>query len=661
MRADLSGWAALPLAALVCGSIVLLGVLAWNRSLHDEVQRRTSELRSAVERQAMQADILGQVTDAIVTTDHEARVTSWNGGAATLFGIPERQSRGQAIGTLITDRMATPRGGDLHEAIASGSDWHGDAEIVRPSGDTRFIEATVRPLMDGSGSRRGVIIMARDVDARRRAEIDAEVRARQQAVVASLGQRALAGIEFGLLLKQAVSLTSRALDVPAAGVFQLADDSSHLTRRAGVGWEVSGDGDVTMTFDPRTYPSCAIGTEGGAFTFDPRTASCPPVDALHLREGIVAGAAVLIPGRTGPYGLLVVADRRGRRFSRDDVHFLQAIGNVIGAAFERSIIDTNQMLAYSGKGRFVLRSTGLSEIVGEMTHLLRTAVAKNAEIALNLDPDLPPFDGDPAQIRQVIMNLITNASDAIGTSPGQITLVTGRMQVTREYVADAWVGSDVAEGEFVFAQVTDTGCGMDAATLSRIFDPFFTTKFTGRGLGLAAVLGIVRGHDGAIKITSTPGRGSTFRVLLPVSGAVRPVVEAPPVRPVPVAAAAVANARILVVDDEAGVRAIARESLKRAGFVVTTANDGSEALDALGVAAFDAVLLDLTMPRMNGVEALRLIKERQPELPVVLTSGYSAQEAADRVSSDSLAGFIQKPFMPAALVQAMLEAVGQRR
>jgi signal transduction histidine kinase/CheY-like chemotaxis protein len=333
----------------------------------------------------------------------------------------------------------------------------------------------------------------------------------------------------------------------------------------------------------------------------------------------------------------------------------------IQTAAQRAAELTNQMLAYSGKGRFVLQSTGLSEIVGEMTHLLRTAVAKNAEIVLSLDPALPPFDGDPAQIRQVIMNLITNASDAIGTSPGQITLVTGRMQVTHEYVADAWVGSDVPEGEFVFAQVTDTGCGMDAATRSRIFDPFFTTKFTGRGLGLAAVLGIVRGHHGAIKITSTPGRGSTFRVLLPSSRAARPVVEAPTVRPVTVSAAAAANARILVVDDEAGVRTIARESLKRAGFVVTTANDGAEALDVLDAAAFDAVLLDMTMPRMNGVEALRLIKERQPELPVVMTSGYSAQEAADRVSSDSLAGFIQKPFMPAALVQTMLEAVGQRR
>jgi CheY-like chemotaxis protein len=319
---------------------------------------------------------------------------------------------------------------------------------------------------------------------------------------------------------------------------------------------------------------------------------------------------------------------------------------------------TNQMLAYSGKGRFVLQATDLSGIVGEMTHLLRTAVSRNAEIALNLKPDLPAFDGDPAQMRQVIMNLITNASDAIGTGTGRITVSTGRTQVKRADVADAWVGNDVAEGEYVFAEVSDTGCGMDAATLGRIFDPFFTTKFTGRGLGLAAVLGIVRGHHGAIKIASAPGRGTTFRVLLPATRTPAAIQTA-----VPKSTTARADgARVLVVDDEAGVRTIARESLRRAGFEVTTASDGAEAIEMLaGGASFDAVLLDMTMPRMGGVEAFRLIKARQPELPIVLTSGYSAQEAVGRFDKERIAGFIQKPFMPAALVQTMLDAVGQRK
>ena len=847
---------ALPLAAVVCGSLALLGLAVKHRALQRTIRQRSRELSTLSARQQAQADILAQVTDAIVTTDSQMRVTSWNSGAGTLFGIPEHQALGQFVGTLITDRMASPRGGDLHGAIDSGTDWHGDAEIVRPFGDTRFVDATVRMTRDAGGGRSGAVILARDVDARRRAEIDAGIRARQHAVVASLGQRALAGIDFVLLMDQAMSLASNTLEVSATGVFQLAEDRRSLTLRAGAGWGGDVEPDLRIPADLNSYPSCALVSEASAITLDHQNPHCPQVDAFHIREGITAGAAIAIPGRTGPYGLLLAADRRGRRFSRDDVHFLQAIANVIGAAFERSVIDadlrselalhdatleaaadgilvtdaegfvrrynqrlvdmwrhppevlarpkfedwvvwcaeqcedpeirladfraalnsdepqmttvrlldgrvierhshpqrvdgtidgrvwcyrdvterlraeeerrrleaqmqhvqkleslgvlaggiahdfnnllvgmlgyaglalqeldpdhpvhdsvvqiqttaqraaelTNQMLAYSGRGRFVLQSTSLSNVVGEMTNLLRTAVARNAEIVLDLHDDLPAFDGDPAQIRQVIMNLITNASDAIGSAPGRIMVSTGRMQVTRAYVADAWVGSDVVEGEFVFAEVTDTGCGMDSATLSRIFDPFFTTKFTGRGLGLAAVLGIVRGHHGAIKISSATGRGTTFRVLLPAARAAvvipEPVPAAPP-------AASVANVRVLVVDDEAGVRAIARESLKRAGFQVTTANDGVEALDVLREdPSFDAVLLDMTMPHMSGVEALRLIKQRQPALPVVLTSGYSAQEAVGRVGSDGLAGFIQKPFMPMALVQTMLDAIGQGR
>jgi PAS domain S-box-containing protein len=320
---------------------------------------------------------------------------------------------------------------------------------------------------------------------------------------------------------------------------------------------------------------------------------------------------------------------------------------------------TNQMLAYSGKGRFVLQASDLSEIVGEMTHLLRAAVSRSAEIVLDLHPTLPAFEGDPVQIRQVIMNLITNASDAVGETGGTIVVQTGQMHASRGYLADAWIGADQPEGHYVFAEVQDTGCGMDAVTLARIFDPFFSTKFTGRGLGLAAVLGIVRGHHGAIKIASGPGTGTTFRVLLPATQ----TAVAPVALPVAVATRAASGARVLVVDDEAGVRTVARESLKRAGFEVVTANDGIEALEILDQeeGRFDAVLLDLTMPRMSGVEAFSLMKGRHPQLHVVLTSGYSAHDVSARCGSNDIAGFVQKPFMPAALVRTMLEVLTPRQ
>jgi CheY-like chemotaxis protein len=290
-----------------------------------------------------------------------------------------------------------------------------------------------------------------------------------------------------------------------------------------------------------------------------------------------------------------------------------------------------------------------------MANLLRAAVAKNAELHLDIARDLPAFEGDAGQIRQVIMNLITNAADAIGAEQGRIDVTTGRVSVTREYLRDACVGSDLPAGDFVFAEVRDSGCGMDDATMRRIFEPFFTTKFSGRGLGLAAALGIVRSHRGAIRIASAPGQGTTFRVLLPTT-AVRVATgqAAAAEHPTP------ANARVLVVDDEASVRIIAQESLKRAGFGVATAHDGASAVELVRTRRFDAVLLDLTMPGMSGVDVFLAMKGLCPDLPIVLTSGYSRQQATARFGGRDVDAFIQKPFLPSALVQTLQAAVCAR-
>ena len=298
-RADVDVWTAWPLLAIVCGTLALFGLMRRNRRLQHTMRRGMEELSTASARHAAQAEILAQVTDAIVTTDRQMRVTTWNAGAGTLFGIPEDQALGHVITSLITDRMASPRGGDWHEAIDSGTDWRGDAEIVRPFGDTRFIETTVRGVVDSHGHRTGTIVLARDVDARRRAEIDAGIRARQQAVVASLGQRALAGIDFQLLIEQATSLALSTLEVSATAVLQLADDRRTLYRRAGAGWASDGDQDLRIPVDTRNYPARALVSDSSAVTLDHRDPNCPPVDAFHVREGITAGAAIAIPGTDG--------------------------------------------------------------------------------------------------------------------------------------------------------------------------------------------------------------------------------------------------------------------------------------------------------------------------------------------------------------------------
>jgi PAS domain S-box-containing protein len=315
---------------------------------------------------------------------------------------------------------------------------------------------------------------------------------------------------------------------------------------------------------------------------------------------------------------------------------------------------TNQMLAYSGKARFVVQPTDLSTVVQEMATLLRTAISKNARLELQLVDSPPAVLADGTQLRQVVMNLITNASDAIGGRPGTIAITTGVVRATRGYLADAYLASSNEPGEYVYLEVRDDGCGMDAETRNRIFEPFFTTKFTGRGLGLAAVLGIVRGHRGAVHIESAPDRGTCFRVSFPSCAAAAVTAFAPPAQ-----LQASRRGCILVVDDEPAVRTIAREALTRAGFTVLLAENGAAAVERFRAQAhdIDAVFLDMTMPGLSGVETLCAIRSLARGVPVVLTSGYSEQEAAARCHGETIAGFIQKPFSVSALVAKMNEAL----
>jgi signal transduction histidine kinase/ActR/RegA family two-component response regulator len=321
-------------------------------------------------------------------------------------------------------------------------------------------------------------------------------------------------------------------------------------------------------------------------------------------------------------------------------------------AAQRAAELVNQMLAYSGKGRFVLRACNLTEIAGEVAGLLRTAIG-GVDVELRAVAELPAVDADPSQMRQVVMNLMTNAADAIPGGAGRIVLTTGTMDADAAYLAEAEVGRDAVPGRFVFVEVKDSGCGMDRATRSRIFDPFFTTKFAGRGLGLAAVLGIVRRHRGAIAIDTEPGQGTTFRVLFPASHA----AAAPPAAPT--TSQQSGGSRVLIVDDEPSVLRVASEMLKRAGFTVESAGGGEDAVALAGQpnAAFDVVLLDMTMPKMNGAETFKRLQVLQPGLPVVLMSGFSSEEAVSRFGLEGLSGFVQKPFTPVGLIKTITEAL----
>ena len=307
---------------------------------------------------------------------------------------------------------------------------------------------------------------------------------------------------------------------------------------------------------------------------------------------------------------------------------------------------TRQMLAYSGKGRFVVHRLDLGEVLRENSDLFRASIARTVELDLIVSERRVIIEGDPGQIQQIVMNLITNASDAIGERPGTIQLESGVVDCTADELRRSRLDTQAPAGRYAFVQVSDDGQGMDDQTQQRLFDPFFTTKFTGRGLGMSAVLGIVRGHKGAILVDSAPGAGTSIRVLFPAgeemaesdsrgdAAATRAPITAPSRR------------TILVVDDDDAVRGLCLAFVARLGHVGLSAADGEAAVALFGQrpGEIDCVLLDLTMPRMDGVSTFRALRAIRPDVRVILVSGYSEVDATRRFDGEGLTGFIQKPF-----------------
>ncbi len=328
----------------------------------------------------------------------------------------------------------------------------------------------------------------------------------------------------------------------------------------------------------------------------------------------------------------------------------------VGKNARRAADLVHQILAYAGKGRFVIQPIDLSALVREMAGLLGSAVSTNTKLGYDLAPALPAVEGDATQLRQVVINLVANASEAVAERGGTVTVRTGPIRADDEAPRPSHPNAGPAKGPAVFLEVEDSGCGMTADVIDKMFDPFFTTKFTGRGLGLAVVQGVVRGHRGALQVRSEPGRGTTFRLVLPCSTkpAAAPVA---PRRP----EGWRGTGTILVIDDEEAIRDVAGRILAKAGLAVLVAGDGQE-----GVRVFrehqesvGAVVLDLTMPRMGGLEASRALRGLRPGLPIVLMSGFSMQEVTLQSAGLEITGFVQKPFKLLDLLAAVRHALGQ--
>lgn len=303
-----------------------------------------------------------------------------------------------------------------------------------------------------------------------------------------------------------------------------------------------------------------------------------------------------------------------------------------------------QLLAYTGKGPVETQNISLNELIEEMMHMLKTCISKKCMLNLHLSKNLPLIHGDPSQVRQIVMNLIINASDAIGDESGVISISTGLSNFTGEYQANGYLIEPIEPGTYVYIEVSDTGCGMDQETQQRIFEPFFTTKFAGRGLGLSAVVGIVRSHHGAIRVYSEVGHGTSFKVLFPAISDSTPKQD--PAKAGVGGESWRGKGTVLVVDDEDYVRAISCRMLNSLGLRTITAVDGRNAVEIYRNrrSEIDLVLLDMTMPNMNGAEAFSELKQIDPDACVVLASGYSEIDIASRFAGKGIGGFLQKPY-----------------
>jgi PAS domain S-box-containing protein len=320
------------------------------------------------------------------------------------------------------------------------------------------------------------------------------------------------------------------------------------------------------------------------------------------------------------------------------------------SATERAASLTDQLLAYSGRSALAVKPLDVTRLIRGITDLLQSGVGRRAELKLDLEEGMSPVIADATQLQQVVMNLVINASEAVSEAGGRVEVRCGSLRLTEP--EDVVRGSDgrLPSGEYVVIDVSDNGRGMSEETASRMFDPFFSTKGTGRGLGLAAVLGIVRRHNGGLQVRTAPGKGTSIRVLLPsTSGEVRtetPVAEVPP---------RMGRGRVLAVDDEPLIRMLVSRILTEAGYTVTVAESGMRALDLMLEAAgrFDIIILDSTMPGINGLETLTAIRRDYGKIPVLMCSGFAESDVIDDIASLENVEFLHKPFHPKSLIAAV--------
>jgi two-component system cell cycle sensor histidine kinase/response regulator CckA len=632
-----------------------------------EAKRTEEALRESEARLRLTIE---QVPAILWTTDDQLRFTSSLGAGLTALGLSPNEVVGRSVAAYLG--ADSPALGHHRRALA------GESVSFEHEQDGRFYTVHLEPLRDADAHVRGTIGISADITEERQAhdlvesqaryfrslienahdgitvlDADGTVRFEAPSVERRLGYRPdeVVGLRTATLLHpEDVASLEVAREDLLAGRLPLARRELRMRGKDG-SWRVletvarrfaGEDGRPYLILNSRDV------TERKAAEEALRRASKDESLAV-LAGGVAHDFNNLLAAMLGHISLALA--KLGEK-SPARRHLEKA-----AVAVERASALTRQMLAYSGRGHFVVRPTDLGALVQENLPLLEVAIPKKVRLETRLGGGVPLVDADVGQMQQVVMNLVINAAEAIGERGGTVTVATGLQQV-RPGEGARWAvsGQPLPAGTYVKLEVTDDGPGMDEETLGRIFEPFFSTKFTGRGLGLAAVLGVMRGHQGGLSVESEPGRGTSFRLLFAPSAAAASRVAGRAAR------GRAERLRLLLIDDEEVVRDMVAEVLAHEGLDVLCAEDG-----ARGVAVFrerraeiDVVLLDLSMPGLSGEETFRRLCEIDPEVCVILSSGYDHLEATRRFGDRAPTGFIQKPYRPAQLLAEIERCRGRR-
>ena len=656
------------LAALVAAGAILLSRAA-----------RAQEFLAATA--AASGDLLRttlySIGDAVITTDAQGAVRMMNRVAERLTGCAESEARGlpadrvfPIVNEQTREEVESPIQRVLREGQVVGLGNH--TVLVSRTGREVPIDDSGAPIRGRDGSLQGVVLVFRDITERKRAEEALEQSERRFRTVADSapvmicsdapdGRRAFFNQPW-------LRFTGRTWEQEMEDGWKEGIHPEDRQRRQEVydrALETLQPFSVEFRLRRHDGQYCWVlgrglprfGADGEFLGF---IGSCTDIDdRKRAEEKIVRQAAkleslgVLAGGIAHDFNNLLVGIMGSASLLEDHV-----AGNAAALEFvtnlqlssERAAKLTKQMLAYSGRGRFFVEPLDLSEQVRQIVALIEASIPKNVDVRLTLAERLPTIEADASQIQQIVMNLAINAAEAIGPEGGRVAVSTSIESVNEGTVADFGVGATLMPGPYVKLTVADNGSGMDAETQSKIFDPLFTTKFTGRGLGLAAVAGIVRGHRGAIKVESAPGKGACFQVWFPAA----PLPSAAPAPPLEFPGAG----KVLVVDDEEIVRRIARTALERAGYTVLLAADGREAVEVFRREAGEIrlVSLDMTMPGRSGEETFRQLREIRRDVPVLVSSGYTEVEVLERFG-DSIDGYLHKPYGITDLARAVHAAL----